>query len=490
MKYYYSKSFIVSLLAVLIFIPFSPTLADTRDSTPPNTGDVFASSDGPTSGIPVTFYVNANDDVGVSQCRLLLDGNDVGAMPLGTSGSYGLSYTFPASTADVIHSAQARCYDVAGNNKTSVGIKYFHVYPASVDTTPPVIGAVSPTTSSAGSSVTYSASYVDSGSGGVKQCRLNEDGNIVWTSGVYGPNTTSGIVSVIESFSTGSHYLQFQCVDNANNWGYGTQTTVTVTAVGDATYPNVGDVFDNVDQPPAGSYVMYYVNANDNVGISQCRLLLDGNDVGAMPLGSSGSYGLNYYWPASNSDVIHSAQARCSDAAGNSKTSTGIKYFHVTPGVTSGSLIKLRCGSYAPVEDPCHAVYYRDTLGTRHAFPNGRVFLSWFNSFDQVTELDAASLQLSSLGRMVHYRPGSVMIKFPSVPRVYEIDRYGALRWILNEQTAAKLHGSAWSMNVVDESEANYSQYRFGSDLNYSTTYNPNDEQAAASSIEQSVMAL
>ena len=197
------------------------------------------------------------------------------------------------------------------------------------DTAPPVIGAVTPTIATAGSSVTYSASFVDDGPGGVNSCRLNADGSIVWTGGSLAPNTTSGYASVAMSFSAGTHYLQFQCVDNANNWGYGPQTTVVVSAVGDVTAPTTGDVFASIDEPKAGTSAWYYVNAGDNVGISYCTLLYDNTNIGTMSLQPSGSYALQISFPASTSNSIHSAQARCYDAAGNSSLSPGIKYFTV-----------------------------------------------------------------------------------------------------------------------------------------------------------------
>jgi len=201
------------------------------------------------------------------------------------------------------------------------------------DTTPPVIGAVTPTIATANSSVTYSASFVDEGSGGVNHCRLNADGSIVWTGGVYPPNTTSGYASVAMSFAAGTHYLQFQCVDNANNWGYGPQTTVVVNTASDATPPTTGIVEILENNPIAGKITTFVVSANDNVAPTQCRILLDGNDIGPMTFigqtQTTSRYQKDYAFPASTQNVSHQAQARCYDAAGNSSVSQTITHFTV-----------------------------------------------------------------------------------------------------------------------------------------------------------------
>jgi hypothetical protein len=154
----------------------------------------------------------------------------------------------------------------------------------------------------------------------------------VWT-----PSQT-GTASVTETLSAGTNNLTMLCIDAAGNNGSGTQTSVVVAASGDTTPPSVGGVFASIDEPHAGTEVTYYVNANDNVGIANCHLILDNADGGNMPLASSGSYALNYTWPVSTVDTTHSAQARCADAAGNSATSTGVKLFHVTPTVATSTI--------------------------------------------------------------------------------------------------------------------------------------------------------
>ena len=169
------------------------------------------------------------------------------------------------------------------------------------------------------------------------KCSLYQNGIKLWTSATWAASQ-SGTVSITEALGAGTSGLTMQCVDAVGNNGSGPLTTVVTAGSADTTPPSIGNVFASNDEPRAGTEVTYYVNGSDNVGIANCHLLLDNVDGGNMPLASSGSYALNYTWPVSAVDTIHSAQARCADAAGNSTTSTGITYFHVTPSANSSDV--------------------------------------------------------------------------------------------------------------------------------------------------------
>lgn len=105
-----------------------------------------------------------------------------------------------------------------------------------------------------------------------------------------------------------------------------------------------------------------------------------------------------------------------------------------------------------------------------------------------ITIVTQAQLAVLPLGVVVGFRPGTTLVKFPSIPKTYEIDRNGLLRWITDESTALRLHGLHWNALVITESEANYNQYRFGSDISSAITYDPTAEEHTASSIELFVM--
>jgi len=449
------------------------------------------------------------------------------------------------------------------------------------DTTPPVVGEATPKIATAGTPTTYTAPFVDDGPGGVYQCRLNADGSVIWTSPAYAPNTTSGYVLVAKAFAAGTHYLQFQCVDNAGNWGYGPLTTVAVNTSSDTFPPTTGDVFASVDEPNAGAWVWYYVNANDNVGVSACHLLYDNADIGEMTLQNSGSYAYQIRFPASTSNSVHSVQGRCYDAAGNSSLSQGIKYFTVhgvadnsfpvvgtiqqtsaqtrvaktlsarvsgsisvcslfvgglnegymmvanglaskdyifttigskpahvecisatghvgtgndvwvdvsnsplPPDIAYGTLVKLTCPSGAAADHPCKAVYYFGVDGKRHAFPNSKIYFTWYPDFNAVTEISEAQLAAMPLGSNARYRPGKRMVKFTTDPKVYAVAGHGTLRWVTSQALASAFYTADWNRQIDDIPDAFFGNYSFGADITDVNQYNPVGEMNMANSID------
>lgn len=119
----------------------------------------------------------------------------------------------------------------------------------------------------------------------------------------------------------------------------------------------------------------------------------------------------------------------------------------------SGSLVK------SPVAS---AVYYCGANGKRYAFPNQRVYFSWYNDFKNVQTLTNEALATIPLGGNVTYRPGVKMVKLESIPNVYVIEKGGVLRWVKTSQRAASLYGSTWNKQVDDLSDAYFTNYTMG----------------------------
>lgn len=122
----------------------------------------------------------------------------------------------------------------------------------------------------------------------------------------------------------------------------------------------------------------------------------------------------------------------------------------------SGSLIKSASLS---------AVYYCGADGKRHAFPNDRIYFTWYKDFKSVKTISDAELAAVPLGKNVTYRPGLKMVKIESIPHVYAIERGGVLRWIKSPEIAASIYGSQWSKNVDDISDAFFTNYTMGSEI-------------------------
>ncbi|TAL49898.1 hypothetical protein EPN81_04280 [Patescibacteria group bacterium] len=148
------------------------------------------------------------------------------------------------------------------------------------------------------------------------------------------------------------------------------------------------------------------------------------------------------------------------------------------------NLIKLTCEEGADVNDPCRAVYYYATDGKRHAFPNEKVYFTWFDNFDDVIEVSADFMSDLTLGSNVTYHPGTRMVKFQSVPTVYAVARYGELRAIASEDIASDLYGSDWNQQIDDISDAFFSNYSFGETINSVQDYNKDEAQASVNSLD------
>jgi len=124
--------------------------------------------------------------------------------------------------------------------------------------------------------------------------------------------------------------------------------------------------------------------------------------------------------------------------------------------VTPGSLIK---------GEGSAAVYYVDEDLTRHVFPNGRIFLSWFENFDGIIVLTDAELAAYPLAGNVPYKPGKIMVKIQTDPRTYAVDEGGTLRWIKTEAAARALYGSDWNRKIHDLSDAFFNDYQNGDEI-------------------------
>jgi hypothetical protein len=151
--------------------------------------------------------------------------------------------------------------------------------------------------------------------------------------------------------------------------------------------------------------------------------------------------------------------------------------------LSPGTLIKRACPANADVNHACKAVYFYGEDGKRHAFPNEKVFFTWYPDFTSVQTVGTDVLASLPLGSNVTYRPGAKLVKFVSLPRVYAVALGGSLRWVATEDIAQALYGATWNKQVDDISDAFYTDYRFGSDVVLSNDYSITAELAAASTI-------
>lgn len=144
--------------------------------------------------------------------------------------------------------------------------------------------------------------------------------------------------------------------------------------------------------------------------------------------------------------------------------------------IGSHDLIKLVCPSTAGADHSCRAVYYVGADGKRHAFPNSRVYFTWYSNFDTVKAVSAERLGQYMLGANITYRPGARMVKFTTDPKVYAVGRGGVLRWVKTEELAIALYGATWNQKIDDIADAFYANYTFGLDISLETDFNPTVE--------------
>lgn len=130
-------------------------------------------------------------------------------------------------------------------------------------------------------------------------------------------------------------------------------------------------------------------------------------------------------------------------------------------GIGSGDLIKL-VNDNDPSTHEDEAVYYLDKDWRRRPFPNQAVYKSWYTDFSGVKSLTKEQMSQFRLGKSVVYRPGTRLVKIPSVPKVYAVEPNGSLRWIESEEVAITLFGTDWNKLVDDVSEVFFTDYREG----------------------------
>ncbi|MFA5186251.1 MAG: hypothetical protein WC551_07220 [Patescibacteria group bacterium] len=143
-------------------------------------------------------------------------------------------------------------------------------------------------------------------------------------------------------------------------------------------------------------------------------------------------------------------------------------------------LMKLACPTGASSDDPCKAVYYVSADGKRHAYPNSKVFFTWYGNFDSVETVTPEKLASFPLGKNVTYRPGQRMVKFQTGDKVYAVGQEGLLRWVPTESIAKTLYGNDWNTKIDDIADAFFVDYRYGADISPSIDYSPTLEASKA----------
>ncbi|MFA5936242.1 MAG: hypothetical protein WC787_05330 [Patescibacteria group bacterium] len=132
------------------------------------------------------------------------------------------------------------------------------------------------------------------------------------------------------------------------------------------------------------------------------------------------------------------------------------------------------------------SVYYLDG-GKRYAFPNERVFFSWYGDFSGVVTVPDTELASYQLAGNVTYRPGVKLVKITTDPKVYAVSRYGVLRWVTSENLASLLYGQNWNTKVDDVADTFFTNYLIGTSVEPGNAFQVAEELTAATAISANI---
>lgn len=214
--------------------------------------------------------------------------------------------------------------------------------------------------------------------------------------------------------------------------------------------------------------VYFSAQVSDNDLLSSCKLFLDEKEAANMTIKKD----VVLATLKISTSGTHKMYAKCTDSDGNVATGKEVSVV-VSSGsinVSPGDLIKLGCDGNVYPNDPCTAVYYYGVDGKRHAFPNEKIFKSWFNNFDDLVIVSSKVMSDIQLGKNITFRPGKRLVKF-STNTVYAVSFAGLLRPIANAQIAESIFGVDWVLLIESVDDVFYGNYRVGVTVESSTAF-------------------
>lgn len=129
-------------------------------------------------------------------------------------------------------------------------------------------------------------------------------------------------------------------------------------------------------------------------------------------------------------------------------------------------------------------LYYVTAEGKRYVFPNEKIYKSWFTDFSDVVTITAEEMAELTLAGSIHYRPGVILIKIQTDPKVYAVSKGGVLRWIKTEKLAKKLYGENWHFLIDDLTASFFAHYTAGDSIDDEGDYDADEEINNTDTIE------
>jgi hypothetical protein len=156
--------------------------------------------------------------------------------------------------------------------------------------------------------------------------------------------------------------------------------------------------------------------------------------------------------------------------------------------VDSDRLIKLDCPKEAQINDPCKTIWFVGKDGYKHAFPNARVYHSWYGEEYRFEVVDQKTIDGYGLGKNVTYRPGKRMVKFDGSAVVYAVAHAGVLREVATERVATDIYGTDWRLSVDDVDTQFVNDYYLGAVIHEGADYDRAGELEKAPTINRNVL--
>ena len=421
-----------------------------------------------------TFSVTPYGTLDAVACNLYVSGSYAGSMSQ-SSNTFTKNYTF---TNDGSYTGYASCENENGGwvNGASRTVSVVNQEDPNNETF--TVPSVTPSTATEDESVTFSVSPY--GTLDTDECKLYVSGSSVGSMN----ETSSNTFTKSYTFSNDGNYTVYAyCQDENGDWEYGTSRTVTV-------YEQNTNTLDVPTVSPSTAYederTEFTVRPTSDYNVTNCWLYVDGDQVATMTEESTNRFTANYTF---KNDGSYTVYAYCKDSSpayviGDHRTVRVSNRSYSYNDADRGSLIKIPCGVYARTSETCKAVYYYGNDGKRHVFPNESVFFTWYNDFDDVVEVSQDFMSSLTIGKNVTYRPGSVVVKFDSSPKVYAIQTDRTLRHYTTLSLLKSDYGSYWTNVLAKVPDSLYSNYTIGSDIDSTSDYNRDDAYYSVDSID------
>lgn len=128
----------------------------------------------------------------------------------------------------------------------------------------------------------------------------------------------------------------------------------------------------------------------------------------------------------------------------------------------------IQAGDFIATEGSSDISYVDESLARRPLFTN-ETYFTYEESTDAVIEVSENTMHKFTLGAPLAPKAGTVLVKTPSLSRVYwiEEDMYGTpeLRWVTSEAVAEEMFGEDWSAYVLDIEPSVFVRFAMGADI-------------------------